>query len=90
MKDFWRSPDGSGYSSETEPSSTVSALRVSIPNAARLSRAIELAARAHEGQTDKTGEPYILHPLRVMLRLDCPETRIAADETENTDSVAEP
>jgi (p)ppGpp synthase/HD superfamily hydrolase len=31
--------------------------------------AILLAARAHRGQVDKAGEPYILHPLRVMLRL---------------------
>ncbi len=32
-----------------------------------LNKAIELAARAHEGLNDKCGEPYILHPLRVML-----------------------
>lgn len=31
-----------------------------------LSRSIELAARAHRGQVDKSGQPYILHPLRVM------------------------
>jgi (p)ppGpp synthase/HD superfamily hydrolase len=28
-------------------------------------RAFELGATAHEGQTRKTGEPYILHPLAV-------------------------
>lgn len=32
-----------------------------------LNKAIEIAARAHKGQTDKAGENYILHPLRVML-----------------------
>lgn len=32
-----------------------------------LERAIEIAAKAHAGQLDKAGEPYILHPLRVML-----------------------
>ena len=32
-----------------------------------LEKAIELAARAHAGQLDKAGLPYILHPLRVML-----------------------
>lgn len=32
-----------------------------------LGKAIEIAARAHKGQADKAGEPYILHPLRVML-----------------------
>lgn len=31
-----------------------------------LETAIELAALAHRGQVDKKGQPYILHPLRVM------------------------
>ncbi|CAB1252936.1 Guanosine-3',5'-bis(Diphosphate) 3'-pyrophosphohydrolase [Clostridiaceae bacterium BL-3] len=31
-----------------------------------LDKAILIAAKAHEGQVDKGGEPYILHPLRVM------------------------
>lgn len=43
-----------------------------------LERAIALAATAHEGQTDKAGAPYILHALRVMLRLETTEERIAA------------
>ena len=30
-------------------------------------KAIELANRAHAGQVDLAGEPYILHPLRVMM-----------------------
>ncbi|MGJ7039203.1 (p)ppGpp synthase/HD superfamily hydrolase [Shinella sp. BE166] len=30
-----------------------------------LSRAIALAAKAHDGQTDKNGAPYIFHPVRV-------------------------
>ena len=34
-----------------------------------LNKAIEIAVRAHTGQLDKAGEPYIRHPLRVML--DC-------------------
>jgi (p)ppGpp synthase/HD superfamily hydrolase len=34
-----------------------------------LERAIRLAVQAHAGQTDKAGAPYILHPLRVMLKL---------------------
>lgn len=34
-----------------------------------LERAILLAAQAHEGQLDKAGQPYILHPLRVMLQM---------------------
>src|SRR5260370_21808178 len=46
-----------------------------------LEDAIALAMKAHLGQKDRVGEPYILHPLRVMFRLgwDAPEAaRIAA------------
>jgi (p)ppGpp synthase/HD superfamily hydrolase len=32
-----------------------------------ISRAIACAALAHRNQVDKSGEPYIFHPLRVML-----------------------
>lgn len=32
----------------------------------RLDTAIMMAAQAHAGQLDKSGEAYILHPLRVM------------------------
>lgn len=32
-----------------------------------VSVAVEVAARQHRFQTDKAGEPYILHPMRVML-----------------------
>lgn len=39
-----------------------------------LEKAIEIAAQAHRGQVDKAGDPYILHVLRVMLRMP--------DETE--------
>lgn len=31
-----------------------------------LKGAIEIATKAHEGQVDKAGQPYISHPLRVM------------------------
>jgi (p)ppGpp synthase/HD superfamily hydrolase len=40
--------------------------------------AIALAARAHEGQLDKAGVPYIFHPIRVMLRMTTDDERIAA------------
>ncbi len=43
-----------------------------------LERAIELAARAHAGQRDKGGHPYILHPLRVMQSVSGEAERIAA------------
>lgn len=45
---------------------------------ATLERAIELAARHHAGQVDKAGQPYILHPLRVMFGVKTPEQRMAA------------
>ncbi len=53
-----------------------------------LERAITIAAQAHQGQTDKAHEPYILHPIRVMLRLSTPDERMAAvlhDLLEDTD-----
>ena len=53
-----------------------------------LERAIEIAAAAHRGQTDKAGQPYILHPLRVMLACEGEATRIVAvlhDVIEDSD-----
>jgi (p)ppGpp synthase/HD superfamily hydrolase len=43
-----------------------------------LTTAILVAANAHHGQVDKAKQPYILHPLRVMLAVDSDEERIAA------------
>ena len=43
-----------------------------------IERAIAIAAKAHAGQHDKAGQPYILHPLRVMLRVSEPSEMIAA------------
>ncbi|NUU38152.1 HD domain-containing protein [Pseudomonas sp. C2B4] len=43
-----------------------------------LEHAIAIAAGAHEGQVDKGGAPYILHALRVMLKVTTPEERIVA------------
>jgi len=40
-----------------------------------LERAIEIARKAHEGQTDKGGTPYINHPLRVMERVGPEEAK---------------
>jgi (p)ppGpp synthase/HD superfamily hydrolase len=55
---------------------------------ATLERAIAIAAAAHVGQVDKAGQPYILHPLRVMLRVATEHERMAAvlhDVVEDTD-----
>ncbi|TCT25147.1 HD domain-containing protein [Thermomonas haemolytica] len=43
-----------------------------------IEKAIALAATAHAGQLDKGGQPYILHPLRVMFRVATDEQRMAA------------
>lgn len=43
-----------------------------------LEKAIAMAAKAHEGQLDKAGAPYVLHPLRMMLRLSTTEERVTA------------
>jgi (p)ppGpp synthase/HD superfamily hydrolase len=43
-----------------------------------LEDAIALAVEAHRGQRDKAGQTYILHPLRVMLRLETETERMVA------------
>lgn len=45
---------------------------------ADLATAIQVALTAHAGQQDKAGQPYILHPLRLMLRMSTPEDMIVA------------
>lgn len=40
--------------------------------------AIRLACAAHHGQTDKSGAPYILHPLRLMFKFHDEEHRIVS------------
>jgi (p)ppGpp synthase/HD superfamily hydrolase len=54
---------------------------------ATLTQAIILAAKQHEGQTDKGGNPYLFHPMRMMLRAAQEEEQIVAilhDTIENT------
>ena len=43
-----------------------------------LEDAIALAVEAHRGQRDKAGQTYILHPLRVMMRLETETERMVA------------
>lgn len=45
-----------------------------------IERALEIAQRAHQGQLDKAGEPYILHPLRVMQSLWLPDKGINQEQ----------
>ncbi len=50
-------------------------------------RAVILATQAHEGQVDKAGAPYILHPLRVLARMTTTEeqtTAVLHDVLEDT------
>jgi (p)ppGpp synthase/HD superfamily hydrolase len=52
-----------------------------------LDTAIKLATEGHAGQVDKVGQPYILHPLRVMLAMKTENERIVAvlhDAVEDT------
>ncbi len=52
-----------------------------------LEDAIALAALAHRGQVDKAGAPYILHPLRMLVRVTGEHERMAAvlhDVVEDT------
>ncbi len=54
-----------------------------------IDRAVEIAVGAHKGQTDKHGQPYLLHPLRVMAMLGTPEGMMAGvlhDVVEDSDA----
>ena len=54
---------------------------------ATLERAIAIAAEAHAGQLGKDGTPYILHPVRVMMRVEGADAQMAGilhDVVEDT------
>lgn len=51
-------------------------------------RALTLAGIKHAGQKDKGGEPYVMHVIRVMMKVDEEESKVAAllhDLLEDTD-----
>jgi len=53
-----------------------------------LEHALLVAVQVHSGQVDKYNQPYILHPLRVMLRLNTEIERIVGvlhDVVEDSD-----
>jgi (p)ppGpp synthase/HD superfamily hydrolase len=59
---------------------------------ATVEKALQIAAKAHEGQKDKEGLPYILHPLRAMMRVEGEEAQIVAvlhDVIEDTTVTAD-
>lgn len=43
-----------------------------------LDRAIAIAVQVHTGQEDKARKPYILHPIRVMMKMDTIEEMVTA------------
>jgi (p)ppGpp synthase/HD superfamily hydrolase len=45
---------------------------------ATIEKALQIAARAHEGQQEKDGQAYIMHPLRVMSAVEGEEAKIVA------------
>ena len=57
-----------------------------------LEQAIQLAKTLHEGQVDKSGKPYIEHPLRVMSfveSIDCKILAVLHDVLEDCDVTPE-
>lgn len=59
---------------------------------ATIEKALQIAAKAHEGQKDKEGLPYILHPLRAMMAVQGEEAQIVAvlhDVIEDTPVTAD-
>lgn len=43
-----------------------------------IDQALSIAIQAHAGQVDKSGQPYILHPLRLMLKFQSKDEMIVA------------
>ena len=55
---------------------------------ATLGDAIALAAEAHQIQKGKSGAPYIMHPIRVMMQMNTDDERVVAilhDVIEDTE-----
>jgi (p)ppGpp synthase/HD superfamily hydrolase len=59
-----------------------------VNSADLLEKAVTIAVEAHRGQRDRTGAPYILHPMRVMAGVDSDTEKMVAilhDVVEDTD-----
>jgi (p)ppGpp synthase/HD superfamily hydrolase len=52
--------------------------KIMNPKTATIEDAIAVAAQVHKGQTDKSGAPYILHPLRLMMQMETETEMIVA------------
>ena len=60
---------------------------MTTPN--QLAKAIQIASKAHENQVDKANKPYILHPLRLMMKFENIDEQIVAvlhDVIEDSDT----
>jgi len=56
-----------------------------------IEKSLEIALKAYSGQKDKAGKTYILHPLRLMAKMDTDEERSVAllhDVIEDSDYTA--
>jgi len=57
-----------------------------------IEKSLEIALKAYAGQTDKAGKTYILHPLRLMSKMDTDEEMSVAllhDVIEDSDITAD-
>ncbi|MBH0059321.1 hypothetical protein I6F65_20475 [Pseudoalteromonas sp. SWXJZ94C] len=57
-----------------------------------IEKSLEIALKAYSGQKDKAGQTYILHPLRLMAKMDTDEERAVAllhDVIEDSDYTAD-
>jgi (p)ppGpp synthase/HD superfamily hydrolase len=57
-----------------------------------IEKSLEIALKAYSGQKDKAGQTYILHPLRLMAKMDTDEEMSVAllhDVIEDSDITAE-
>lgn len=55
-------------------------------------KAISIALKAHAGQIDKAGAPYIMHPLRLMMQMKTENEMLVAvlhDVVEDSDTTLE-
>lgn len=57
-----------------------------------IEKSLEIALKAYSGQKDKAGQPYILHPLRLMAKMETEEEMSVAilhDVIEDSDYTAD-
>lgn len=57
-----------------------------------IEKSLEIALKAYSGQKDKAGQPYILHPLRIMAKMETEEEMSVAilhDVIEDSDYTAD-